>query len=303
MISTFTGFIKQSLLGVGHYRRALAQTTLPGVAVLCYHGVRDDDMAAGTIPFQYLHIPASTCESHCRLIRECCDPISLDDWRAASARRAPLPKRPVLITFDDGYRSVLAKGAPILQRYGLPAAVFVCSGPMVTRQKLWFDGIAEQDGEDAVEAWKSCDYRSWGSCAGTTALDERDARALMTPAELGTLAAIPGIEIGGHTVRHPILARANAIEQRQEIEPNLQSIAQWTGKPVRAFAYPNGRPNLDYSATTVDILRESGIDIAFTTRPVFARAEEPPLERSRFLMLDETSDAELAHRLVYSWPR
>ena len=303
MIPTFTGFVKQGLQAMGHYRRALAHTALPGVAVLCYHGVRDDDMAPGTIPFQYLHIPASTFESHCRVIREYCDPISLDDWRAASAGRLPLPKRPVLVTFDDGYRSVLTKGVPILTRYGLPAAVFVCSGPMVTRQRLWFDAVAEQDGEDAVEAWKSCDYRSWSSCAETTALDEHDARALMTPEELGALANVPGVEIGGHSVRHPILARASAIEQRQEIAPNLQSIAEWIGKPVRAFAYPNGRPGLDYNATTVDILRRSGIDVAFTTRPSFARTDESPLERSRFLLLDETSDAELAHRLTYSWPR
>ena len=303
MIATFTGFVKQGLQAIGHYRRALAQATLPGVAVLCYHGVRDDDMAPGTIPFQYLHIPASTFESHCRVIRECCDPISLDDWRAASAGRSPLPKRPVLITFDDGYRSVLTKGVPILTKYGLPAAVFVCSGPMVTRQKLWFDGIAEQDGEDAVEAWKSCDYPSWASCADTRTLDEHDPRVLMTPEELGTLAGMAGIEIGGHTVRHPILARASEREQRQEIQPNLRSIAEWTGKPVRAFAYPNGRPDLDYNADTVAILRESGIDMAFTTRPSFARAGESPLERSRFLLLDETSDAELAHRLTYSWPR
>jgi hypothetical protein len=43
--------------------------------------------------------------------------------------------------------------------------------------------------------------------------------------------------------------------------------------------------------------------MAFSTRPSFARAGEPALERSRFFLLDETSDAELAHRLVYSWPR
>jgi len=34
-----------------------------------------------------------------------------------------------------------------------------------------------------------------------------------------------------------------------------------------------------------------------------ARAGERPLERSRFFLLDDTSDAELAHRLTYSWPR
>ena len=40
-----TKFAKRGLLATGHYHRALSRTTLPGVAVLCYHGVRDDRMA------------------------------------------------------------------------------------------------------------------------------------------------------------------------------------------------------------------------------------------------------------------
>jgi len=289
---------------IGHYRRALSHATLPGVAVLCYHGVRDDDMAPRTMPLEYLHIPVSTFESHCRVIRGGCDPISLDDWRASLDGGPSLPKRPVLITFDDGYRSVLTKAAPILQKYGLPSAVFVCTGPMAARRRLWFDEVADRDGEQAVEAWKARGHQDWAAaCAQTTAMDECDPCALMTPGELAMLAAVKGVEIGGHTVRHPILSRASAAEQRREIEQNLQSIQQWTGKAARAFAYPNGRPGIDYTDETMAILRESGVDMAFTTRPMFARAAEQPLERSRFILLDDTGDAELAHRLTYSWPR
>ena len=72
---------------------------------------------------------------------------------------------------------------------------------------------------------------------------------------------------------------------------------------MRAFAYPNGRPGVDYTATTIDLLRELGIDAAFTMRPSFARPDEPALERSRFLIVDEVSGAELAHRLAHTWPR
>ena len=304
MTAALKSFLKHGLLKTGHYNRALRRTKFPGVAVLCYHGVRDDGLADGSIPFQYLHIAASRFESHCRMLRECCDPISLDDWRAALRGGPPLPERPVLITFDDGYRSVLTKGAPILAEYGLPAAVFVCTGPMITRRRLWFDDVAEREGEDVVEIWKSRGHEEWAAaCAATSALDERDPRALMTPEELAKLAGAGIIEIGGHTVSHPILAHAPAREQRREIEENLRSIQQWVGKPVRAFAYPNGRPGIDYSAETIAILRTVGIDMAFTTREVFARADEPALERSRFLVLDTLSASEVAHRLAYSWPR
>ena len=210
----------------------------------------------------------------------------------------------MLVTFDDGYRSVLTKAAPILASHGLPAAVFVCTGPMRLRTRLWFDTVAERDGESAVEAWKSRDYKSWAAgCLTTDTLAESDPRALMTPEELSTLSRMPGIEIGGHTVNHSILTQAPVERQREEIEGNIQSIRHWTGKTVRTFAYPNGRPGTDYDGKAMAILRDNGIDIAFSTRSDFARAGEHPFERSRFMLLDDTSDGELAHRMVYSWPR
>ena len=121
--------------------------------------------------------------------------------------------------------------------------------------------------------------------------------------DLGALARIDGIEIGGHTMRHPILARASACEQSEEIRQNLSAIQAWTGKTARAFAYPNGRPGVDYTAETSAIVRDSGVDVAFCTRPAFSVPSDPPLERSRFVVLDDLTDAELAHRLAYSWPR
>ena len=304
MNAALARLLKQGLLIAGHYRRALRSSTFPGVVVLCYHGVRDDGLPHGSIPFQYLHIPASTFDSHCRVVRNYCDPISLDDWRRAVSGGPPLPARPVLITFDDGYRSVLTRAVPILEKYRLPAAIFVCTGPMQARSRLWFDAVAERDGEAAVEGWKGRDYETWlAGCATADPLAEHDPRALMTRAELAKLACSMGIEIGGHTVNHPILARAPAGRQREEIEANLQTIAEWTGRRVRSFAYPNGRPGVDYGDETMAILRDNGVDMAFSTNPDFARAGEPALERSRFLLLDDIDAGDLAHRLTYSWPR
>ena len=225
--------VKQGMLTLGQYRRTLARTTLPGVAVLGYHGLRADDLPADSMAFENLHVRASTFDAHCRVVRECCDPITLDDWRQAAAGRTPLPPRPVLITFDDGYRSV----------------------------------------------------------------------ARMTVDDVIALSRSGHIEIGGHTSRHPILARASREQQREEIAGNCEAIQSWTGRTVRAFAYPNGRPGVDYDDTTIDLLAELGIDTAFTMRPSFARPGERALERSRFLMVDAVSGAELAHRLAHTWPR
>ena len=297
--------LKRGLLAAGHYRRALRAARFPGVVVLGYHGLRSDDAPSGQMAFENLHVRASTFEAHCRVVRETCDPISLDDWRASLAGTAPLPPRPVLITFDDGYRSVLTLGAPVLRALGLPAVVFVCSDLVERRRLLWFDAVAARDGEAAVEPWKARGYAEWlkACAADTPPVADEDARALLTPAEVGALSREPGIEIGSHTARHPILAHATPAQQRAEIEDSRLALARWTGRPVRAFAYPNGRPRVDYTETTIALLGELGFDFAFTTQPAFATPGEPRFERSRFLVVAEVIAPELAHRLAYAWPR
>src|SRR5262249_35352441 len=104
-------------------------------------------------------------------------------------------------------------------------------------------------------------------------------------------------------VWHPILAGASRDTQRDEIANNLLALAEWTGRPIRAFAYPNGRPGKDYNTDTMETLQECGVDIAFTTGEQFATATTPAFEVPRFLIRANTADAELAHRLAYSWKR
>jgi peptidoglycan/xylan/chitin deacetylase (PgdA/CDA1 family) len=295
---------KRSLLGAGHYRRRLRRAAFPGVAVLSYHGVRADDSPPGSIPFEALHVRASELEAHCRLIRDTCHPIDLDHWRAALAAGPPLPARPVLFTFDDGYRSVFTRARPILERYAIPAVVFVCSDPVERQCLLWYDAVARVQGESEVERIKTMPFDQWRSLAAAAARPaDGDPSAPLTVAELKTLADVPGIEIGGHTADHPILARAALEEQRQQIVRNKTSLEAWIGRRVGAFAYPNGEPGKDYTADTINIVEENGFDFAFTTRHGFASPAEEPLDRSRLLMLSGISAAELAHRLTYSWRR
>ena len=76
---TLAAVLKQGMLAMGQYRRTLARTSFPGVAVLGYHGLRADDLPKGSMAFENLHVRASTFEAHCRVVRECCDPITLDE--------------------------------------------------------------------------------------------------------------------------------------------------------------------------------------------------------------------------------
>ena len=294
---------KRGLLATGHYQRKLAGDRFPGVAVLCYHGLRRDDAEAGSMAFEALHVRAAEFDAHCRLIRETCDPIRLNDWIAENAR---LPPRPVLVTFDDGYGTVFSLAKPILEEYGIPAVIFVTSRPAMERRRFWFDRVAIHLGESAVEDLKRCSYEEWRRRVNEVpedSLADDDPHAPLTLEELRVLARHPLFEIGGHTMIHPILARALAEVQRNEIFGNRNELETRIGVKIWAFAYPNGRPRLDYSEETLQLVQEAGFEMAFSSRSGFALPSESRWERSRFLMLSGISEAELAHRLAYSWRR
>jgi len=136
-----------------------------------------------------------------------------------------------------------------------------------------------------------------GRAAGAATVKIVQAVGWFYPDSLGV------IEIGAHTADHAIFAHADRAQQRAQIARAKAQLESWIGCEVTAFAYPNGRPGLDYSALSVKLVEDLGFDFGFTTRQAFAGPDEPPLERSRFLMLAGISPAELAHCLSYSWRR
>jgi len=292
--------VKRTLFTVRYYHHQLADFDFPGVAVLCYHSVRDD---SDTVPFQQLHVTRSMFERHCRFLAETCNPISLADLRAARAGARPLPPRPVIVTFDDGYRSVLDCALPSLQRLHVPAAVFVCAGAIIDARHFWFDVLHTREGEEAVVKAKQAEYADWHAlyAALLTPADVAEHHRPMTVDELRRLAASPLIEIGAHTMIHPTLARVPMNRQRHEIVDCRAVLQDLLRQPVNAFAYPYGSRTEDYIPDTVVTVREAGYDLAFATGTSFASLHGDAFQIPRFVMLDSIGEAELAHRLLYSW--
>ena len=292
--------IKQSLFAVGYYHHRLSASAFPGVAVLCYHGVRRSD---DSVPFSDLHVTKATFEQHCRLIANACNAISLSEFREARRNGRDLPGRSVIVTFDDGYRGVLEHALPILERYGMPATVFVSAAPVVERRHFWFDALCRRQGEAAVLKARTLPYQQWRALteATATALEEIESHRPLTLEELQRLAASPLIEIGAHTMTHPTLALAPVDDQQREIAEGRAALERVLGKRVTAFAYPYGNVFEDYTTETVTLVRDARFDLAFSTGASFATPECDPLQIPRFMMLDAVGDVELAHRLVHSW--
>jgi peptidoglycan/xylan/chitin deacetylase (PgdA/CDA1 family) len=75
-----------------------------------------------------------------------------------------------------------------------------------------------------------------------------------------------GVEIGGHTVNHPILARLTDGQVEREIVDGRRRLEDWLGHPIRTFAYPWGR-RWDYDERAVKVLEKEGFVAGLSMDP------------------------------------
>jgi peptidoglycan/xylan/chitin deacetylase (PgdA/CDA1 family) len=88
----------------------------------------------------------------------------------------------------------------------------------------------------------------------------------MTSDEVRRLAEGGLVEVGSHTVTHPVLSRLSTDSQRNEIQASKAHLEEILGQPVKSFACPFGGA-ADYSTETISILREVGYDCACSNFP------------------------------------
>jgi len=232
-----------------------------------------------------------------------------------------LPARALAITFDDGYADNHDVALPILRRHGLPATFFIATG-YLDGGRMWNDSIIEAIRRTALHAIDLRDLE--GLSLGTYAIRTIDEKRAAIDAILPKLKHLPapvrqaladgiarragaqlpddlmmsteqvvglhraGMQIGAHTVTHPILALLDAEEARAEIAASKLCLEHLLGAPVRLFAYPNGRPGEDYTPQSVAIARELGLDAAVTTAWGASSSRTDRFEMPRFTPWDRT---------------
>ncbi len=221
----------------------------------------------------------------------------------------PPPRNAIVITFDDGYANLLECAIPELQRRGMPATIYVTSASLEDRNALlWFDEVecrilaasafppslslaghvfALPPGATGATAAASITHAMKGISheerervltAMVASLPvSAEARAAYRLLDHDEIRGLPsrGIEIGGHTVRHVILARETAEVQRREIASNFELIRNVTGLPPVSFAYPNGRAD-DVTADTMRMSRAAGYRVAVTAEAGIVRRRGNP---------------------------
>lgn len=228
------------------------------LATLAYHGI--DDPSEFVRQLDYL--------------RRHHHPISVAELAVAIRRQEPLPRHPVLITFDDGMRSVVEIALPLMQERGIPGAAFVVAGHLDTHKPFWWeeveylfthggrsDPIHASSGAELIRGLKTRPDQERlammqqlrdTACAPPLAVPQ------LTTSEVLTLESA-GITIGNHSLTHPLLDRCDDRKVQGEIEEAHLRLSGILGHEPTVFAYPNG--NIDPRARQA--LANHGYEAAF----------------------------------------
>ena len=291
----------------------LAQTWTSRLLVFAYHRIvpKPDSMLQGEVTAAAFDSQTGWLARHATVLTL---PDAIERWR-----RGKLPRRAACITFDDGYLSNFETALPILQRWQVPATFFIATG-FLDGGRMWNDTIIEATRRTSVAAFDLSDYG-----LGRVAIDaERPVLAdqlldalrrlpydqrercvaaiaaqslvdlpndlMMTSEQVRQLARL-GMDLGGHTETHPILARLPADAARAEILLGKENLAQIVGAAPRTFAYPNGVPGKDYLVEHVAMVREAGFEAAVTTAFGGVAADDDALQLPRVIPWDQRAAA------------
>lgn len=245
------------------------------------------------------------------------------DEAARRLQEGSLPARAAALSFDDGYADNHDVALPLLQKHGLPCSFFVATG-FLDGGRMWNDtliesvrlssqlmldlrGLKDAQGEDLGQ-------HALGDTAGRRAalgkliervkylppeprqacVDAIASRADIRPPDdlmmsSGQVRALrgAGMQIGAHTVSHPILAKLDERQAADEIGRSRDVLQALLGEKVGLFAYPNGKPGTDYLPDVHPALvRELGFDAAVSTRWAAARIGDDAFQIPRFTPWD-----------------
>ena len=215
-----------------------------GVPVLMYHSI--DNSAVGK---EKLKVSPKDFEKHLKyLSTKGYKSITLRDLKQYIEGKKIFEYKPVVVTFDDGYRNNIKNAIPILKKYGFSAVFFIATA-YVGEKSLW--DVAKED----------------------------DAQSMMDWDEIKTLVK-NGLEIGSHTVTHADLVKINKSALLKELTESKKILEDKLNIKINTVSYPYGH----YNNEVIKAVKLAGYEIGVATLHGINRKGENPLVIKRVLI-------------------
>ena len=291
--------------------------------VLTYHRVEWSD--AKPPPYPRATIPPDAFAEQMQYVSEHYHVVSVEELIPAVNARECLPRRSVLLTFDDGYQDFRGQAWPVLRALKLPVALFVPTAfPGEPGRLFWWDRLhhalmnttrpdaletsvarlplrSRRERENAytrlrahVKQMPHAEALAWVAATCHELAVPPSPPAILSWDELRGLAS-EGVTVGSHTRTHPLLTRVSIEEVRTEVAGSLRDLKRELGVVLPILAYPGGA----FDNRVVQILAGEGYVLAFTTvRGVNDLKRAHPLKLRRIHVGRRTSLALLRAQLT-----
>jgi peptidoglycan/xylan/chitin deacetylase (PgdA/CDA1 family) len=234
-----------------------------------------------------------------RYLRDNFDVITMPQLLRGLREPSLLPARPAVITFDDGYADNHTYALPLLRDAGLTATFFICTGLVGTRNIPWYEAWVccfKRSGAKVIDSpfgpgdppypldeanWTASYNRfrrhmgrlPWSQMpavlrrlreATNVNPDDHLADPLFMSWDAVREMAAAGMDVGGHTRTHPILANVEDPETlRDEIVGCYEDLAATLTTPPTSFAYPWGTTEA-MSAEADALIDQAGFEVSFS---------------------------------------
>ena len=239
------------------------------IKVLVYHRVLDDARVCDEQKSMCVHTDTFRNQLQ-HLERWGFTTITFHDYRLYLNGELRLPRKPVILTFDDGYLDVHQYAFPLLREFGMKAVVFAIGNSQI-QSNVW-----DQDKGIA-------------------------SAPLMNPRQIVELHEA-GFEIGSHTLSHAILPSLSKEEASEEIARSRMLLEILLNAPVQSFAYPYGLATEPIKRMVFDAGYTTGCGVY--TGP--AQFGVDPFDIRRILVFNTTDTFDFGLRMLvpyehYAW--
>lgn len=209
-----------------------------------------------------------------------------------------------VLTVDDGWRSTYDVIFPVMKKHNLPFTIFVSPHVMETGMNFWYYTMKFCNQEELKDMvikrgffaenvrkhpceliFKEMQIDQVYDVLNEYLMKHPEIsipRGFMNTQEVLELQKSGLVEVGAHTMIHPILKAESYERANSEIVDSVTQLSSILESPVKSFAYPNGIDGVDYDCRDEQLVKAAGVDLAFSVNPGDIVSGVNPLSIPRF---------------------